>query len=184
MKIADITSPIRARLIANTYKQWIKTNDKVLDVGCGNGVVSVLLKKYLGVRVTGCDRDEYLIRDINYKGMANDSKLPFKNKEFDVAIFNDVLHHTTYNNQVKLIIEALRVAKKVAIFELKPTIIGKVLDFALNKMHNPKMNIPFTYRESEAWEGLFKRKGINYKKQNVSSPTFYPFSHVAYLLYY
>jgi len=182
MKIAEITTPIRAKLIANAYKQWIMKNNKVLDIGCGNGVVSILLKDLLSINITGCDRDQYLIREINYKKMIDDSILPFKNKNFDVVMFNDVLHHTTYNNQIKLILEALRVANKVTIFELKPTLVGKLLDFLINKIHNPRMDIPFTYRESDNWELIFTKNNIHYKKKLVKSPWFYPFSHVAYLL--
>lgn len=182
MRISDITSPFRAKIIAKTYKSWIRPNEKVLDIGCGNGVVSILLKKYLRINITGCDRDKYLTKTINYKSMVNDSKLPFKDNAFDVAMFNDVLHHTDYDNQVKLIREAMRIAKKVAIFELKPTIIGKLLDYILNKIHNPRMNIPFTYRSPNSWEDIFKKNKIFFRKKTVPSPFLYPFTHIAYLL--
>lgn len=82
MKIAEIITPIRVKLIANTYKQWVMKNDKVLDIGCGNGVVSILLKELLSINITGCDRDRYLIKEISYKSMVDDSKLPFKDKSF------------------------------------------------------------------------------------------------------
>ncbi|AKM83704.1 hypothetical protein A2422_02400 [Candidatus Woesebacteria bacterium RIFOXYC1_FULL_31_51] len=182
MKFADITTPVRAKLIAKTYKDWIKPKDNVLDIGCGNGVVSLLLKKLLKINITGCDREKYLIRNITYKCMVNDSTLPFNNEVFNVSMFNDVLHHTSYKNQIGLILEALRVSKRVTIFELKPTIICKFLDFTLNKIHNPRMDIPFTYRSEIKWENLFKNNNISYKKKTVKSPIFYPFSHAAYLL--
>ncbi len=183
MSIADLTTPMRAQLISDSYRGWIKTKQQVLDIGCGTGIVSDELRKFYKIKITGCDKDKYLKRDIYFKNMPSDYLLPFKATCFDLAMFNDVLHHTTYENQIKLINESLRVAKKTLIFELKPTLIGNILDFILNKIHNFKMEIPFTYRSETEWENLFKKNNILYRKRSVASPMLYPFSHVAYLLY-
>lgn len=183
MSIADLTTPIRAQLILDSYRGWIKSNQKVLDIGCGTGIVSDELRNLFKIKITGCDRDKYLRRDIDFKNMLSDYLLPFKTMEFDVAMFNDVLHHTTHENQIKLINESLRVAKKSLIFELKPTLTGNILDFVLNKIHNFRMDIPYTYRNETEWENLFNKNNIRYKKRLVVSPLLYPFSHVAYMLY-
>ncbi|MCJ7805537.1 class I SAM-dependent methyltransferase [Patescibacteria group bacterium] len=180
MAVADITTPIRAKLIVGSYKGWMKKGSKVLDVGCGTGIVADELAHKLKIKVVGCDIDQYLVRKIPFKKIASGSHLPFKSREFDAVMLNDVLHHTEYSIQEKLLSESLRVANKVLIFELRPTTIGKVLDFIINKIHNPKMPIPFTYRSDKEWEKLFRKNHLKFKKKKVVSPFYYPFSHISY----
>ncbi len=181
-KVADITTPTRASLIANSYRRWVKPKDRVLDVGCGTGVVADELAHKLKIKVVGCDIDQYLVRKIPFRKMVSGSKLPFRIDEFDSSMLNDVLHHTPYSVQEKLLSEGLRVAKQVFIFELKPTVLGKILDYVINKFHNPRMAIPFTYRSESGWEELFRRKNIKFEKKKIISPPYYPFRHVAYRL--
>ncbi len=136
-----------------------------LDVGCGTGVVADELAHKLKIKVVGCDIDQYLVRKIPFRKMVSGSKLPFRIDEFDSSMLNDVLHHTPYSVQEKLLSEGLRVAKQVFIFELKPTVLGKILDYVINKFHNPRMAIPFTYRSESGWEELFRRKNIKFEKK-------------------
>lgn len=182
MKLAEITSVYRAKLIAKTYRTWLEKDMKVLDVGCGTGIVGNVLSKNFGFKIIGCDIDRYLLTDITYQKMKRSDKIPFKNASFDTAMFNDVLHHTNYKNQENLILEAIRVANKVTVFELKTTYIGKFLDYMLNKIHNPKMKIPYTYRSEEGWEEMFMNLNLKFKKLNFKRPIFYPFSHIVYIL--
>jgi ubiquinone/menaquinone biosynthesis C-methylase UbiE len=182
MKIADITTPLRAALIGRTFKGWVRPGDHVLDIGCGNGIVSRKLADQFDVVITGCDTQRYLLREIPFKLMLSKSRLPFRQKKFAIAMFNDVLHHADYITQGKLLIEAFRLTEKVVIFELRPTLVGKNLDYLLNKVHNPNMNIPFTYRSEKEWEMFFRKMHLKYNKRRVASPFWYPFSHVAYML--
>jgi ubiquinone/menaquinone biosynthesis C-methylase UbiE len=182
LKLADITSSYRAKLISDSYRKWIKPNQKVLDIGCGTGVVADELHKILGIKTFGCDIDSYLIRNIPFKKMNSFSKLPYKSKTFKYSTFNDVLHHTDYNNQVKLIKEAGRVSDKILIFELVPTTTGKIADLLINKIHNPNMKIPYTYRQPTEWLKLFKDMRFQVEKKRVRKPLLYPFTHIAFLL--
>lgn len=182
IRLSNYTSKYRAKLISDVYKKWIKNGDSIIDVGCGNGIVTSELKDNLSINVTGCDIDNYLVADIPYKRMKSFSKIPFPNKKFDGAFFNDVLHHTDYSNQRKLLEEAARVSHNVYLFELKPTVVGRAGDFLLNKIHHFKMKIPFTYRTEREWDALFKELGFSYSKIHVERPVFYPFTHIAYKL--
>lgn len=90
-----------------------------LEVGCGNGLVTkYLAQKYTG-EVTGIDIDPEQIalaiketgdiQNISYLE-ADTTKLPFKNREFDIVLSFGVLHH------IENWLDALKEIKRV----LKP----------------------------------------------------------------
>ncbi|MFX0206353.1 MAG: class I SAM-dependent methyltransferase [Candidatus Hodarchaeota archaeon] len=167
-------------MIVNVYKEWVKLNENVLDVGCGNGIVSEYLEKGLGVKIRGCDIDNYLITKINFSKMKHPSKLPFKKNSFDSVMLNDVLHHTTKINQNKLLKEALRVGKKVLIFEIEPTLVSKVCDILINKIHYGSLKVPLTFRKIKDWEKLFRKMNFKYTSKQLRKPLLYPFKHTAF----
>ena len=181
MKLAKITSKFRAKLIAEVYSLWIYKGSQVLDVGCGTGVVADYISNKLSLTISGCDIDKYLLTDIAFFKMKSISELPHA-KRYDFSMFNDMLHHTNYDNQLTLLKESLRISDAVVIFELIPTIIGRYGDFFLNKIHNPKMEIPYTYRSQKEWENIFKKNKYKFEKKIVKRPLLYPFNHVAYKL--
>jgi len=180
--LAEITSTYRTKLIISVYKDWIKKGQKVLDIGCGNGVVSAKLIKDLDIDLIGCDIDKYLAHKIKFVKMKKVGILPFDDETFNVAMFNDVLHHTEKDNQLNLLNEALRVSKQVVIFEVDPTVSGIIFDFIMNRIHHFRMNITFTFRTNDEWRKLFKKNKFKYKVKHVQKPFLYPFKHVAYLL--
>lgn len=75
---------------------------KVLEVGCGIGVVSSYLVKEYGWDVCGIDLDPGQIKGAKNNNIVDESlkfleadatKLPFKNNEFDMVLSFDALHH-------------------------------------------------------------------------------------------
>lgn len=182
MALADFTSKIRGRLIIQSYSKWLKPNEKVLDIGCGNGVVTQQLANEFNLKTSGCDTLNYITKKIPFKLITTESSVPFAKNEFDSTMFNDVLHHIPYSIQEKLIIDSLRVAKQVLIFEVQPTLIGKIADYAINKIHNPFMRIPFTFRTVSQWKKLFTKNKLRFEIQKVETPILYPFSHIAFRL--
>lgn len=95
---------------------------KVLDIGCGDGVLSYLLAK-AGAEVTGIDNDEYglmyahenLERENKKKKLActfvNASAyaMPFEQETFDIVVCCEVIEHVQETG--KLLAEARRVLK-------------------------------------------------------------------------
>lgn len=182
IKITSLTTMYRASLIARAIKPWLIKGQTCLDVGCGNGVVASHLGKTLDIQITGCDILNYLEVNLPFKKMATPKKLPFMDDSFEFVMLNDVLHHMDYPTQIDALTEAIRVAKKIIIFEEKPTIKAKMFDYLLNKIHNAEMNIPLAFRTKNDWVKLFKSLGYRFEAKEVSAPAWYPFSHLAFQL--
>lgn len=180
--IARFTSSYRSRLIKNVYEDWLKKDEKVLDVGCGNGLISSYLINSLSVKIIGCDVKNYLSVPLQFVQIPNNLKLPFEKYNFDACMLNDVLHHIKKTQQIELIKEALRVSSRVLIFEAKPTFLAKVADIILNKLHYGDLRIPLSFRESSEWTRLFNTLSVKYKIIELKRPFWYPFSHIAILL--
>lgn len=180
--LSKITSIYRANLILLTFGSLLQKKDNVLDLGCGTGIVSSYLEKNLGVKITGCDIKNYLIHPIPFKLMKKNNKLPFRNQTYDVVMLNDVLHHLGERNQFEILREALRVGKKVLIFEARPTLSGKLFDILLNILHYGDLNTPLTFKHEAGWIKIFKKLEANYEIIRVKSLFFYPFSHIAFSL--
>lgn len=182
MDIAKITSPYRIKIVISAYKSWLKKGEKVLDLGCGNGIVSSTLKKYYLIDILGGDLKNYLTEDVPFLQIKNGEGLPFENKSFDTILLNDVLHHLPYQKQKSVIRESLRVASKVLIFEAEPTFVAKIADIILNKLHYGLLDTPLSFRSKKSWQAFFKRMGIKSKARSLKRPIFYPFSHIAFML--
>jgi len=182
-KLTNYTSSYRAKLIYETYKGWIGKKDRLLDVGCGTGIIAEKLGKYFDCYINGCDVKNYLITDISFKKMPTKTRLPIYKYRFDAVLFNDTLHHTTYPNQINLIIQAVKMSKSVLLFELKPSFVNKVFDYSINKIHYKNLPVPYTYRSDEEWENLFRTLNLSFEKREVKRPFLYPFSHVSYKVY-
>lgn len=173
----------RFKLIEKVYKDWLIKRDRVLDIGCGDGLVTYKLSQKFNLQITGCDIENYLVRKINFVLMKSEDKLPFPDKSFDTVLFNDVLHHTSKTNQKSLLSEALRVARKsVLIFELKPTIGAYIGDFLINKIYHPSIKNPFTYKNPQEWLCLFGKYPVKADIKDISRPFFSLFSRVAFRL--
>ncbi len=90
-----------------------KTGGKLLDIGCGEGSISVKLRE-AGFDVTGIDFSPVAIDMAKAKGLNAqvvdvDGGLPFADKEFAVAWFGDILEHVF--DPILLMKEICRVLK-------------------------------------------------------------------------
>lgn len=181
MNISKFTSGYRTKLIISVYRRWIKPKNTILDIGCGTGVVTKILGEYFTSQITGADIKNYLIYKIPFLRISN-GKIPSKGKIFNIALLNDVLHHIDKENQVDVLKEALRISKKVLIFEFEPTIIGKLADIILNKFHYGDLHAPLSVRSIGEWQALFKIMQLKYQTVKIQTPFWYPFSHIAFMI--
>lgn len=181
MNLYQYTSSYRTKLIISVYKEWIKKGERIIDIGCGTGIVAKRIGDFFSAEISGCDVKNYLIHDIPFIKIKN-NRLPVKDNFYDSALLNDVLHHINKDNQIEVVKEAARVAKKLFIFEFEPTLIGKFTDVILNKLHYGDLNAPLALRTKDEWQKLFKN--LNFKVESVKLPRsfWYPFSHIAFML--
>ena len=82
-------------------------NLKILDAGCGEGVLVNEYKKK-GFDITGLDLN-YASKNVK---TGDIKKMPFKNQEFDLVLCLDVLEHINVSEHEKVMGELIRVTKK------------------------------------------------------------------------
>ncbi len=153
---------IRVERLADIIIAMIPSRCSMLDVGSGDGLLSyTIMKKRPDVSCTGLDiliRNNSYIPTKHYDGIL----FPFKDEEFDVVMFIDVLHHS--DKQSQLLAEAKRVSKRYVL--VKDHLLGgsiskillKSMDWIGNKSYG--VSLPYHYLKPPEWYDLFARAGF------------------------
>ena len=92
----------------------------VLDIGCGNGFFSLLLEKNFN-KVVCLDYSYEMLKEnpCQNKFLGSSTNLPFSDKNFDVVVASQLLHHLIERDRKKTLNEMIRVAK-VAVISFEP----------------------------------------------------------------
>lgn len=151
----------RVRVLADCMAPLLPAGAHVLDVGCGDGTVDVLIgQKRPDVRIEGID---VLVRpQTKIVVTAFDGKtIPFPDGSFDAAMFVDVLHHT--DDPLVLLREAARVAPTIIIKDhcrdgllAGPTL--RFMDYVGNAHHG--VVLPYNYWRRRQWDDAFRTLGL------------------------
>ena len=174
-------APVYASRLAELVRRitpHLRENDRVLDVGCGNGTLgraimdSPLAPK--GIDVRGLERVKRggeAIPVEAYDGVT----IPHTDRSFDVVILADVLHHEP--DPHRLIAECVRVSRRLLVVKdhkvegpLAQQRIS-LLDWAANAPYG----VPCLYRYNtpSEWEE-WKRRHALHAEQEMTSMRLYP----------
>ena len=171
--IRKFTHGLRTQLIINTYKNIIKPNDRVADIGCDTGFVGFHIAKALHCTVEGIDLENHLEYKIPFHGISNfKTKLP--DQSFDAVMINDTLHHVSFDRQMELINEAQRISRKVLIFESQLNWAVWITDYLNEKR---KMSAPNANRDLEGWQNFLPATFVFLP---VKKRFWYPVGHYAF----
>ncbi len=171
--LRKITHSLRANIIINNYKNIIKPNHRVIDIGTDSGFIANKIKKAFNCEVECCDITNNLKYDMQFH-LINDSKIGVADKSFDIAMLNDTLHHVPLDSQIKLIKEAERISKKVLIFEAKINFVVWITD-KLDELKG--MPCPMAHRDINEWKTVLH--DFTYKK--VKKPIYYPITNYIFI---
>lgn len=175
-----LTTRLRGTIIADEFAGHLSRGMTVIDIGCGNGVVSALLAERFDLNLTGTDIADYREKHIPFVPMTGTTLL-LPDRSFDRAFFNDVLHHST--EQRLLLAEAVRVAEKVLIFEIEPGFLIRLFDPTVNWFHHQAMPVPLAFRSSEEWRKVLAEWGLKAEVQAIGRPRWwYPFRHIVIII--
>ncbi|MDI6883296.1 MAG: class I SAM-dependent methyltransferase [Patescibacteria group bacterium] len=142
-------------------QDFIKEGSKILDLGCGSGIVANEFQNFFKAEIVGVDVKDFRISPIPFK-VFDGRNLPFNENSFDIVLISYVLHHT--QNPGELLREAKRVGKKIIIFEDLPEgILAKTRCY----LHQLTYNIffgknfqRFNFKNRKGWEKFFKKFGL------------------------
>jgi ubiquinone/menaquinone biosynthesis C-methylase UbiE len=149
----------RVRQLCRHLGELLPKNAKILDVGCGDGMLTSLIQKERpDVEARGIDvfvREKTLIPVEKFDG----STIPYPDKSFDVVMFVDVLHHT--DDPFVLLREAARVAKNFVVLKdhtddgFLSNATLKFMDWVGNKPHG--VVLPYNYWKESQWKQAFEK---------------------------
>jgi SAM-dependent methyltransferase len=151
----------RIRAIANAFQPYLRAG-LVLDVGCGNGMISKLLMDDRDdLVITGVDtliRPGTAIPVLQYNGTA----LPFADHVFSTVLLVDVLHHTRHPQAV--LQECARVCRENILIkdhfaETRVDLLFlKLLDWVGNRPHG--VQLPYNYFSRKQWTQMVNASNL------------------------
>lgn len=135
-----------------TRQANIQPGMKVLDLGCGTGTLTLMLRNsYPEAEITGMDGDPQVLdiarqkaRNINIQwdeGLA--SSLPYPDSTFDRVVTSLVIHHLVTDDKRRAFKEMYRVLRSPDLVSGKPKGELHVLDFGA--AHSPLTRFMTTY---------------------------------------
>lgn len=155
----------RIRILADLLAEEIPAGARVLDVGAGDGSLArSMASNKPGITVEGID---VLIRPTAHIPVKrfDGVRIPYEDRSVDVAMFVDVLHHTT--DPAALLREAARVAKFVVIKDhLREGMFAnstlRLMDWIGNYGHG--VTLPYNYLARAEWHEMFARTNLNIER--------------------
>jgi len=154
-------------------QDFIKKGAKILDLGCGTGVVGKKFKDFFQGEILGLDIEDRRTEKIPFQ-IIDGFHLPFPEKSFDTILIAYVLHHS--RDPIYLLKEAKRVARdKIILFEDLP---DDILSKIICKFHGLNWSIILknknitSFKSEREWGKVFSEVGLSvvFKKRIKNFP--------------
>jgi SAM-dependent methyltransferase len=166
----------RIRVLAESAARILPPNMRVLDVGCGDGLLAATLMRLRPDLTT--EGAEVLPRtDCRISVVAFDGRhLPFPDGAFGACLLMDVLHHT--ETPIELLREAARVGSGQVLLKdhlMEGLAAGpclRFMDIVSNRKHG--VSLPFNYLNSRQWRDAFASCSLSVTRTDPLS-SLYPF---------
>lgn len=148
----------RIRVLADVLATQLHPGQRVLDIGCGDGAISALLRERVpGIHIQGV---EFLVRpDCAIPCRSFDgANLPFPDGSVDVCMLVDVLHHT--QDVRGMLREACRVSRSYILLKdhLAENFLDhltlKLMDWVGNRPHG--VQLTYNYQSRRTWQRHFE----------------------------
>lgn len=165
----------RVEVLSSWFAQIIPSNLRILDVGCGDGLLAAkILSKRGDLEIVGLDVLPRAQTHIAV-GAFDGSTIPFENESFDVVMFSDVLHHTA--DPMVLLREACRVSRRFLMLKdhyRKGLAAGprlRLMDWVGNARFG--VALPYNYWTENQWHNAWQQLGLGVE-QIVTRLGLYP----------
>jgi SAM-dependent methyltransferase len=151
----------RARTLASLLAALIPPHARILDVGCGDGMIDTLIGQQMpGVSIEGIDALVWPSARIPVRKFDG-ARIPCEDGTFDMVMFVDVLHHT--HDPVALLREAKRVGKTVLVKDhfrqgFAAGLTLRFMDWVGNAHHG--VALPYNYWSPTQWSAAFDEVGL------------------------
>ena len=145
--------------------------EKILDLGAGNGLLALEIKKQLKKEVVLVDIVDYNYTDLPLILYNPEEKIPLADEEVDTTILYTVLHHAS--DPERLLKETTRITKKRLVIieayieEDDISMTNSFFDWFYNRVIGDEdINVPLNFLRVKGWEKILKLYGFNVIETN------------------
>ena len=172
------------RKMCRLCEDFIPKGVKILDLGCGSGIVGQTFQDFFQADLVGVDVKDQRTAKIPFQ-LIDGKNLPFSDDSFDVVLVNYVLHHA--KDSKALLKEAARVANdKIIIFEDLPE--GFLTDMVC-RIHGVSFNYFFQkggqkgkFLNEENWKKMFNELNLRLFSEKRASHVLNPVKKKLFVL--
>ncbi|MEH6626071.1 MAG: methyltransferase domain-containing protein [Motiliproteus sp.] len=159
----------RVKVLSQWLISLLPMNARVLDVGCGDGLISSLIKqKRPDLTINGID---VLIRNKTHVPVSifDGHCIPYESGSFDAVILVDVLHHTVEPNE--LLQEAKRVSSNSVLIKdhCQDALLAKQTLLFMDWVGNSHQGValPYNYWSERQWREAFGNLDLSVHSWNT-----------------